>query len=131
MNALQLLAEVRRRFPTATKVTVSYTGSGDEGWMDEVCIWAGEEELDEIEQSPQGWAMPEGKTDDPLTEPLRDFAEEVLLKHCSGYENNEGGFGTVAIDLMRNTTSIEHYDYVQESVADENNYEEPILEETP
>lgn len=50
-----------------------------------------------------------------VNEALHDFALEWVDVHHSGWENNDGGSGTVTIQVANNRFQLEHTEYYTES----------------
>jgi hypothetical protein len=94
----ELLAQLRGL--SVTQLTITYSGSGDSGQIDD---WTWEsliphKELDE---------------DDELNEKVCDFGWE-LVSACghSGFENNEGGDGEIVWDTIKDEIQYKHRDAV-------------------
>jgi hypothetical protein len=88
------------------KVTVSYSGCGDEGRADSVDFIDSTDNLMDEER------LPGDLNRKNLSELLEGFAPE-------GYENNEGGYGTVTFIVEAGVIRIEHNWYETISNADE------------
>ena len=72
------------------KITIMYDGSGDSGGVER------------IEFEPAGANIP-----DLLDDQLRDLAEG----YCpDGYENNDGGYGTLLLHISPGLAELEHFD---------------------
>ncbi len=85
-----------------TKVTVVYSGSGDEGCAeDPVAFNASGAEI---------------KIPDHLSVKIKDELYEMLP---SGWELNSGSSGTYTMDLVKNTAKLEHSEIVEETVDSE------------
>lgn len=81
-----------------TKVNVIYSGSGDEGF------------IDEINYTPL-------EPDDAMHRDLDDFFwEEIIQMHHEGFHNNDGGYGDVVWDIATDTITLHHRDYIQDEV---------------
>jgi len=118
VNAFSKLVEMGIEF-----VTYTYSGSGDSGCISDVEIvppssanaddWASAfkimfyvgfcEEVDERESS--------------FENALRGIADELLESAHGGWENGDGGFGTVMFDVANQNVLIEHSDYIVEIEA--------------
>jgi hypothetical protein len=93
----------------------------------------------EISTAPNGPALPEvsvtvvevdsqwdevaGKVEErivekerPLADAIESFAWEIIDRHHSGFQNNEGGRGTLTLDVEAWGWSLDHEDFVTESV---------------
>ncbi len=49
-----------------------------------------------------------------LTEGLDAFAWSVLDLYHAGFENNEGGFGSIEIDVAKGAITVDHNDRIVE-----------------
>jgi hypothetical protein len=94
------------RGAAVAKVTVSYYGSGDEG-----CAEAPQFQ-DEAGNPVEGSRLPADLDLQTLGDLLEGFAPE-------GYEDGDGGFGTVTFDLERLSIRVEHNWYETVSHPDE------------
>ncbi|MFZ1975354.1 MAG: hypothetical protein WAU89_21095 [Candidatus Acidiferrales bacterium] len=88
------------------KVTVSYYGDGDEGRAEPPQF------QDRAEQPVEGPCLPVDLDRDTLGDLLEGFAPE-------GYEDGEGGFGTICFDVETLTIRVEHNWYETSSRPDE------------
>ena len=80
-----------------TEVTAEYEGYGDSGNVEDVRV------------QPAGIALP-----DELCTKVGDFAWSVAYHQHSGFENNEGGYGTLTWDIARDNITLDHSDrYVE------------------
>jgi hypothetical protein len=74
-----------------TKLTVSYSGSGDEGFIDSI-----EFEPDEVAIPPE------------LKEQISDLADEFLYAEHGSWGDNDGSTGTIVIDPVAGKIVNEH-----------------------
>ena len=80
-----------------TEVTAEYEGYGDSGNIEDVTV------------QPVGIALP-----DDLSTKLGDFAWSVAYHQHPGFENNEGGYGTLTWDVTADSIALDHADrYVE------------------
>jgi hypothetical protein len=80
-----------------TRLVVQYQGSGDSGGVEE------------FETTPQ---------DVPLPAWVEDKIQEVAEGYCpDGYENNEGGYGTLTVLPFAGLAQLEHCDRFEDSEA--------------
>jgi hypothetical protein len=102
-NDLPIMVElVVLRGKGGTEVVVTYSGSGDSGGIDEVAAFAKGEPIamtQELQQHVETWAW-----------------EHAIPRH--GWENNEGGHGTVTIDLETFEATIEHHEKYEEDATE-------------
>lgn len=87
------------------EVTATYYGGGDEGGVQD------------IEANPPAACVPTaviGTTANnkpiDLEDAIRDFCDELVYGQHRGWENNEGGGGTLVFDVKTKTISLDHYD---------------------
>jgi hypothetical protein len=92
------------------RVTITYDGEGDSGQTEsiETINFSCESvPLTEVETL----VAVDGTTDSdakPLREHLDDFLWEVLNAYHDGFENNDGGYGTLTINVAPQTVTLEH-----------------------
>jgi hypothetical protein len=100
---LDVVCEVLRRLGVE-KIMARYDGAGDDGWVQE------------IRYSPEPPAgLPEG-----LTERVEHF---VYTRLPSGWEINEGSFGTMTIDVSTAHAALDHH-WKEEDEAGADEYDE-------
>ena len=79
------------------QVTAEYEGYGDSGNIEDVTV------------QPAGIALP-----DDLSTKVGDFAWSVAYHQHPGFENNEGGYGTLTWDVTADSITLDHADrYVE------------------
>lgn len=83
-------------------VEVTYNGSGDEGNIDEIMLSISET------------SKLRGEADLELR--IDSWAWDFICGHHSGFQDNDGGFGTLTWDMASGAITLDHNDYVQESV---------------
>ena len=76
-----------------TSVEVQYEGYGDSGNVEDVTVQPAEVQLPE-----------------PLATEVGDFAWSLAYHHHPGFENNEGGYGTLTWDLRNDSVTLDHAD---------------------
>lgn len=94
------------------RVEILYDGGGDEGSMAEVRAYAGDQEAelpailcDHHSLEYDGRVL--NRTVD-LSDALSAFAENaVCARHC-GWENGEGAYGTIVIDVASGSVALTH-----------------------
>lgn len=74
-----------------TKLTVSYSGSGDEGF------------IDSIDHEPDGVVIPP-----ELKEQISDLSDEFLYAEHGSWGDNDGSTGTIVIDPVAATIVNNH-----------------------
>ena len=99
-------------------VTIEYDGEGDSGQIDGILAYDSKEQPVAIDR-PVRLALYRSKgTSDyaSLREALDDFAWLLLGHFHDGFVNNEGGFGTIRIDVAKRSVFLDHDDRVIETV---------------
>ena len=95
-----------------TTVTIGYDGGGDEGQIEHVETFgtAGKIELPDVECRRHGMDFNGTIYEQPdrLPSALESFGYEVLEGAHDGWENNDGAFGTLTIDVASRAASLEH-----------------------
>jgi hypothetical protein len=81
-------------------VKVEYSGSGDEGWINDI--------VSVDPELPEGMAFPGG-----LYEKVERTAYEVLEANFGGWEINEGSYGVITIHVAEKRTTLDHSWYVE------------------
>ena len=99
-------------------VVAEYYGDGDSGNTQEAVAYA---EDDNAATPLSGELQPPlDNTVIPLSGELQsrldDFVDRVISTNASGYENHDGGGGSVTIDVASQEIIMEHYDNVVEQV---------------
>ena len=80
-----------------TEVAAEYEGYGDSGNVEDVTV------------QPAGIELP-----DDLRTKVEDFAWSVAYHQHPGFENNEGGYGTLTWDVTADSITLDHADrYVE------------------
>jgi hypothetical protein len=74
-----------------TKLTVNYSGSGDEG------------SIDEIDVEPEGLALPH-----ELEQQISDLADEFLYSEHGSWGDGDGATGTIVVDPVEGKIINEH-----------------------
>jgi hypothetical protein len=99
-------------------VTIEYDGGGDSGQIGDISAYDAKRRPVDIER-PVQLALYRGKAAseyDSLREALDDFAWLLLAHFHAGFENNEGGYGTITIDVGERSVTLNHDDRVVETV---------------
>jgi len=86
------------------KILIEYSGSGDSGGIDNVIYL--DKNNDEIEGIEENYPK--------LNDELRDYVYD-LLQDVEDWYNNEGGYGTVTIDLINNSYNIDNHIYYMQT----------------
>jgi hypothetical protein len=107
-----LLAALKRS--RARRVTIDYDGEGDSGQIGEVAAESATGRPVDLVRKITLNLRGEPYQYATLQEALEDFAWVVLAVYHSGFENNEGGFGTLSFDVRKGTVTLEHNDRIIE-----------------
>ena len=114
----RIIAELRAL--GAKRVTVSYSGGGDSGQIDDVVIdgdpennsyLAVEEDQDFLVEG-QGFVTKSATVNKKLTDVIRDFCDTIIDDDYSGCFNDDGADGCFELDVEAGTmvmTHNEHY----------------------
>lgn len=96
-----------------TSVEIRYEGSGDSGGIeDRTVLPDGTDLSDEIMLLVADWHQEKLVTKAmPLIEALDETAMQLVEREHGGWENNEGGGGTVTFDVEPREILVEHHDY--------------------
>uniref|UniRef100_UPI0040476698 DUF6878 family protein n=1 Tax=Yoonia sp. TaxID=2212373 RepID=UPI0040476698 len=84
---------VQLRALGVTEVTAEYEGYGDSG------------NVEDINLQPSGSALPS-----ELSNQLDEFAWAFAYQQHPGFENNDGGYGTLTWDLTNDSIDLDHAD---------------------
>ena len=104
---------------------VEYTGEGDSGNGVDVSVEGGFPLAMDIEVSivvvnstwdadARRWESMESTKTTSLAEALEQMADDLIELHHSGYENNDGGGGSITFDAQAESVSYEYYHYYVE-----------------
>ena len=94
----------------ADELVSSYDGYGDEGNVHDLGVFKDveDEQLGEIKTPLK---LPSGMEDK-----LQDFVWSIAYQQSPGFENNEGGFGTLTWDLKADEIMLEHSNRYLETI---------------
>lgn len=96
-------------YPTAAKITISYSGSGDSGNIDEAQVWDRDGDPIDINKD--------------LELAIDNYTFNLLTFHYGGWEINDGSQGTIIInDLVNLSGKIEHTQFYTESKEEETTF---------
>ena len=86
----------------AHELVSSYDGYGDQGNIEDLGVFkeVQDEQLGEIKTPLQ---LPAG-----MESKLQDFVWAIAYQQSPGFENNDGGFGTLTWDLKADEITLEH-----------------------
>ncbi|MFA8443926.1 DUF6878 family protein [Yoonia sp.] len=91
-----LLAQLRAL--GVIEVTAEYEGYGDSGNVEDITL------------QPSGVTLPS-----ELSSQLDDFAWAFAYQQHPGFENNDGGYGTLTWDIAKDSIDLDHADRYVES----------------
>jgi hypothetical protein len=104
----------------AAEAIIEYDGEGDDGQIVAVTLHdaRGKELPDKPLPVPAKRTFAElHLSQDSLEGALEAFAWELLSIHHEGFENNEGAYGTITVDVKQQIVAIEHNARVIELVT--------------
>ena len=94
-------------------VTISYDGAGDEGQIENtVLIDPDNNQADMPEGNCRSWEI--AYRGDPveqtvsIADAIEAFGNEMLAAHHPGWENNDGAFGDLTIDVHQRRAELDH-----------------------
>ena len=96
-----------------TRVELAFDGYGDEGQIESVGAFAGEEPIElpdtEVTLATLGWRDTEpGDTAMSLAGAVEHLAYDLLAATHAGWENNDGAYGTFTFSTGDRTIALEH-----------------------
>jgi hypothetical protein len=122
-RALAIKSILMRELTTAgiTRVDIDYNGEGDEGQIDGITMRAGDKLFDDLEGSQSLQICVDGKLETFTSwhQCIDELVWLILCEYHDGYEINDGGFGTVTIDVTNDLITIDHNDRVIDFVCTE------------
>lgn len=94
------------------RVTVDYDGSGDSGQIENVEAWTAANERIPFLSEPRIQMVSENPDHPPIERNLEAAVESVAWDYLddlySGWENNDGAFGSFVFDVPARTVTLEH-----------------------
>jgi hypothetical protein len=105
----RMLAVLKRR--GITSVSIDYDGEGDSGQIAGIGATDAQNRPASL-LAPVRVALRSAKPDryPTLEDALEEFAWSLLAHYHGGFENNDGGFGTIHINVAKGSVCIEHND---------------------
>lgn len=98
----------------ATHVDVSYSGSSDEGWVDEPIVYKGDEVIAKRAGYRGDGGVGYGSDGQP--HPVIEQIEELVYNNLpGGWEINEGSHGSVRLDVATRKARFDHVEYVEQA----------------
>jgi hypothetical protein len=96
------------------RVEADYDGEGDEGQIQDINAFKADDTTVDLSKTGR---LSFGEDQDLRTyNNLREFVDEfpweVLSAHHEGFEDNDGGFGNVVIDVNEGIARLEHQDRI-------------------
>jgi hypothetical protein len=83
-------------------VEIDYDGEGDNGQINGATALDGQGNRVDLDR-------PLHPETPPLSDALDNFAWAILQEHHGGFEDNDGGYGTIRIDVAAGTVTLDHY----------------------
>lgn len=102
--AVVALADIIEKLEDAkiTEVDVNYAGSGDEGWIDDVIL---SRDGKPVEEGHFGAFAQAGSE---LAQAVETWAYAELERNAGGWENNEGAYGSIHLDVKTRHVAVDH-----------------------
>ncbi len=111
------LASSRKRLIAALReigvvsVEINYEGCGDQGQLVNIAASGSDDNPVNLEcQIPPGHATNATTTSCSYAQALMDLAWGLLGVHHDGFDDNEGAYGTIAINVMADKITFDHYE---------------------
>jgi hypothetical protein len=105
-----LLAALKKT--RAASVTIVYDGEGDSGQIGDIAAKSAAGRAVKLSGTVSLDLDGQLKEYASLEEAIEPFAWDVLYAYHGGFENNEGGYGTITIDVAKGTVTIDHNDRI-------------------
>lgn len=100
----KLLAKLREL--GVTQVDIEYSGYGDSGQVEDVVTTPAVDLVQNFDEHPHPW---NGQVmTRSLKQALEDWAWELAYSNFPGFENNEGGQGTINWDIAADKVTLDH-----------------------
>lgn len=105
------------------QVVIEYGGGGDSGEIEDVAATPKaltNEDKVFVRPLPSTWGTPEIKLAEEvgLRDGVESFAWDLLEYKHGGWENNDGGRGTITFDVATETVTLDHNTYFTDSTND-------------
>lgn len=97
----EVFAELKKKYPTVSKISISYEGSGD-SFGDFYHIVADDQDGNDMEIS-------HGE----IQNIVEDYCFEIFDKSGQPNFNDDGSTGTITLDIDNNITILDNYWYVR------------------
>ncbi len=97
----------------AATVTVEYNGEGDSGQVNATTARTAENVVVPLDMP---FPVDNPNKSETLETALDEFVWDILYLHHAGFENNDGGYGELVIDVAAGTVDLNHYDRFIDSV---------------
>lgn len=106
-----------------SKLEVSFDGSGDEGSTTDTLVYVKSEDGlvldDENNVLELDYTKPVGEDEDEITSKLSSYLDDLtydlLEQNHSGWENNDGGYGELVIDVIERKIKLQMHERVVET----------------
>jgi len=99
-------------------VAITYDGEGDSGQIQDISAVNSKNEPVSLNR-PVKLAMYEGRPPTHyccLREAIDDFAWIMLVEYHGGFENDDGGFGRIIVNVGKRSITLDHKDRVTDVV---------------
>ena len=99
-----------------SRAVIEYDGCGDEGQIESVEAFRANGESVSLETPPFALTVEGGEATTSLRDALDDYAWELLAVTHDGFEDCDGGHGTITIDVAKATVTLDHNQRFTDSV---------------
>jgi hypothetical protein len=97
----------------AANVTIEYDGEGDSGQITGITAMTARGKAAKLPKGPFSLQLYDAQSSYVSFEDALDaFAWTVLRVYHGGFENNDGGFGTLTINVAEETITLDHNDRI-------------------
>lgn len=103
-----------------SSIEADYNGWGDEGQVDTITALKADNTEVNLKRHP--CAMPGADHIKTMEDLIEEFSWQSVQHFHEGFHNNDGGSGTVTIDVATGRVKIEHDDNVVETVRSEHEF---------
>ena len=103
----------------ACQAVIEYDAYGDEGQIESVEAFRANGKSVSLETPPLALTVKGGETTmryPSLGDALEAYAWELLAATHDGFENNDGGYGTITIDVAKATVTLDHNERFTDSI---------------
>jgi hypothetical protein len=112
------------KLSSIARVTIQFDGAGDSGGIESITCEGATDAIPNIRLNE--WATGQNGTlvsaETTLPNAIENFAYELLAHTHEGWENDDGAYGEIVIDVVTGTVEHEHNTRLQDCVTDTYTY---------